>query len=313
MTFSYSVAIPTINRPIELRRCLRHVFQQKIKPHQVIILDDGNLELGSLKKWMGKYCSKLVYKKKQAGEKGTVTSYNLAAQLCQTPWLLILDDDIYIKKDFVDKLKGFLFSIRDHHNLGAICGYPVQPGARNKKRISLRRLLEKIFLINHGIEGRFLISSFCTDFQCGTRPNRPYRVEHLPAGLTLWRCDILRQFPYDSWYSGYAYGQDKDVAYQVSRHHPIYCHPQAIGIHRKSNKSRTPTKKLGKMKVKNQFYFFRKNFRQGPLEKLAFHWAIFGEILISFLGAATKPSESTRWQECKGMINAFFTERRPKK
>ena len=304
MDFSYSAAIPTKNRPEELRHCIRQILKQKIKPEKIIVLDDGDLQKKDLIDFLGSESHRLVFHKKR--NKGLISSLNLAPQLCETPWLLLLDDDIYLQEDFMEKMENAVQNYHRKNYLAGLAGYPLVP---NQKKFSIRRILrkaaEKLFMMNGGVEGTFLPSGFCCDYGNGHHPEKPYRVQHVPGGLGLWRKSVLLKFRYDQNYKDYAYGNDKEFAYRVSRKHHLVCVPGAEAIHDKSPESRISLYRLGRMKTGHQYYFYHRVFRKNILSPLFFWWSMGGMVLIYFTGAIFSADPCGRLREVRGMMQGL--------
>ncbi len=305
MMLSYTAAIPTRDRPEELRRALGHILEQKPVPEKIIIVDDGNLDRTELAGWLGEDSGKLIYHKKD--RPGLVRSLNKAVDLCPTPWILLLDDDIYLDSDFMSRMTAAIESHTHPERLAGLAGYIVLPEKmRNGFRRRLRLFMERLFLLNGGIEGRFLSSGYCCDYGgCGHVPAHPYSVEHVPGGLGLWRADILRQYHFDEHYLGYAYGNDKDLAYRVSREWDLVCQPASKALHDKSPLSRVNNYQLGKIKIENQFYFYRNHFHKQTLSPLFFAWALFGLFLLDLAGALFSSCFRERLAGVRGMFHAL--------
>lgn len=301
----YSVAIPTMNRPKELRQTLRRVVAQHPRPESVIIVDDGALNHVPYQKYIEKRDIRFVYHKKD--KPGLVASLNIAIGLCESPWLLLLDDDILLARDYMQQVQAALSDHKCGDQPAAVVGYPILSGRSTRTfRFRLRLWLERLFFINGFVEGRRLPSTFCTDFQCGRHPNHPYRIDHTPGGLTLWRSEILRANPFDPWFEGYAYGNDKEIGYRVSRRYTVICHPAARALHLKSPGSRLPSEKLGSMKIMNQRYIHRRHGNPGLFSCALLYYALMGQILILGTAALFSQDRSRRLSEVSGMIKALF-------
>lgn len=316
--FKYSVAIPTKDRPEELMRCLKCVLAQSIRPEKIIIVDDGNLDIRIIEEVLisdkdiqksGFAFNKndLVYLKKD--KPGLIESLNIAADLCQTDWILLLDDDIFINNNFMDKMLEVLQTYKNPEHLAAISGTATILGDKGKTiRTKIRLMAERFFLINGGYDGRFFPSGFSTDYTYGYHPNRPFKVEHVPGGLSLWRTQILRKYRFDKAYTGYGLGCDMDLSYRVSRDYDTICHPYANAIHAKSQRSRISKRTFGEMRIRNRFYFYRTSFRKTLFTHICFSWAIFGMLVISFFSSVFSRNNIERLEEFKGMMSALWKE-----
>jgi len=307
--FSYSAAIPTRDRPEELSRCIQCVLKQKPQPEKIIIIDDGNLDISRLCREIGLEKEKIVWHQKK--EPGMVESYNIAMDLCSSEWILILDDDIYLYNDFMEHMIGSLGNSSHPERVAGLGGYPVVKSGGKKPSIfnGIFRILEYMFQIGGGYEGRFFPSSFCTDYGKGRHPRSAYKVEHIPGGIGLWRTSVIRQYRHQSKYGKpYALGSDKDMAYRISRKHTLLCVPFAKALHQKSIGGRMPQYDFGKMIMRNQFVFYRDSFEKNTFSLVFFYWAILGKILSYFTGAVLSGHFRERIEEVKGMLDALRNE-----
>ena len=310
--FRYQVAIPTRDRPDELRRCLASVLAQSPPPVSVIVIDDGALDADPLAAFLAQGGVALIHRRK--AEPGLTRSLELAVETASEPWLLILDDDIELAPDFVERCvaAAAAWEARGGGQVSAVAGHPVEPRAPGSPawRGMARRLFERLFLLNGWAEGRALPSGFVSDYGCGwTAPGAgPRAVRHVPGGLGLWRLDTLRRFRFDPWYRGYAHGVDKEFAYRASAAGEMLIHaPDATAIHRPSPQGRLGARELGRMKVANQLHFFEGTFRPRWWNRACFAWAMAGQLAMLSAAAVTAPAavRGARWDEVAGMIQAL--------
>lgn len=103
--FSYSVIIPTYNRPNLLLRALESVNNQTIEPKEVFIADNHPF-----------YKNKIIYYKainlfklnikylKIHSKKGALGSRNFASKLSTSKYLAFLDDDDFWDKKYIQKV-----------------------------------------------------------------------------------------------------------------------------------------------------------------------------------------------------------------
>lgn len=306
--FSYSAAIPTMDRPEELRHCLVCVLKQNPQPEKIIIIDDGDLNISLLCTELGLEKEKVIYHRKK--EPGMVESYNIAMDLCPSEWILILDDDIYLYDDFMEQMIGALRNYSEPGKVAGLAGYPVKAvPPKNSPSTRIFRTLEYLFQIGGGCEGRFFPSSFCTDYGQGHHPRHAYEVEHIPGGIGLWRNGLIRQYRHQIKYGKvYALGSDKDMAYRISRKHTLLCEPSARALHQKSSRGRMPRYEFGQMIIRNQFLFYRETFEKGKLSSLFLYWSILGKLISYFTGAVLSGSFAVRIGEVRGMIDALRNE-----
>jgi glycosyltransferase involved in cell wall biosynthesis len=299
----YTVMVPTKDRPQELVTCLTAAAAQLPAPTELLVLDNGSLDEAALRDELGN-ASRLLRIVRIPGC-GLVELLNRGAALVGTPWFLVLDDDIRLEPDFMARVNEALAADADVARLAAVAGYPMLAGRTWSLRWRVRVLLERLFLITGTREGRFLPSGFFTNYELGRCPAAPFDVQHVPGGLALWRTDIFRGLGYDSWFEGYALGCDAELAYRCTRRWRALCVPDARALHAKSSQSRIPNGRMGRQKLRNQLYIFRKHFAHSPLNWLAFLWAITGQLLILLMGILGGRNVRARLAEIGGMVAAI--------
>jgi GT2 family glycosyltransferase len=245
--------------------------------------------------------------------KGSVASLNHGGVLIETPWFLVLDDDIYIEADCVEAMVQPLSSQEfDASRVGAIAGYPLLAGRQWTLRALVRLWVERFFLLNGYRELCLLPSTYFTICECGWNPGKPYPVDFVPGGLALWRTVAFKELLYDTWFiEEYAHAADLELSIRLKKDWEIIGVPAARGLHGKSPRSRTPKASLGRMKIRNQRHIFLKHFSGSPIRWICFYWAVLGQIVLMTMAALTALNHRReRWAEVGGMVGALF-ERMP--
>ncbi|MBX3730362.1 MAG: glycosyltransferase family 2 protein [Candidatus Sumerlaeia bacterium] len=299
----YTVMVPTKDRPQELLTCLASAAAQLPPPTELLVIDNGALDEAALRTSLGE-AGRLLRVVRVSGC-GLVELLDRGAAQVETPWFLVLDDDIRLEPDFMVRVSEALADEKEAGRLAAIAGYPMLAGRSWSLRWRVRVWLERLFLITGMREGHFLPSGFFTNYELGRCPSAPFEVEHIPGGLALWRTDIFREVRYDPWFEGYALGCDAELAYRCTRQWRALCVPAARAVHAKSTQSRIPNARMGRQKLRNQLYIFRKHFAHSPLNWLAFLWAITGQLLILVLGVLGGRNVRGRLAEIGGMLAAI--------
>lgn len=302
----YTVLVTTYNRPDELARCLRAALRQDPAPAELLVIDDGALDEGLLRRRIAPTDVPLRIVRKD--KPGSVASLNLGGRLCRTPWMLILDDDIYLDRNFMRELLRAFEGYPEPDRLAALAGYPILSRRRRTWRSRARLAVERFFLLKGRVAGRFLPSSYFTDFESAPVGSQPWRVEFIPGGVALWRTRVYRALGYDRWFSeGYAYGADMELSYRCTRRWHALGVPTARALHDKSPASRIGSAALGRQKITNQHYFFLRHFARSPFYWLCYLWATAGHIGMLTLAAATAPRQwKPRLAEVAGMIGALL-------
>jgi GT2 family glycosyltransferase len=107
-------------------------------------------------------------------------------------------------------------------------------------------------------------------------------VETESASSAYLACykDVFNEFRFDENLQGYAWGEDNDLAYRLSRKYKIIFTPQAKVIHKVSQTSRISTYEYNRIRIENHFYIFRKDFPQALRNRFALNMSVLGLLLI---------------------------------
>lgn len=112
------------------------------------------------------------------------------------------------------------------------------------------------------------------------------KLEYFNGWFMSYRREVFDHERFDEALSGYAYKEDIDFSYRVSRRYTLVQTPRARCDHLKSGASRLSSHQLQRMNVANQFYLHRKLMPQRLRYKAALWWALVGLFLINVGKAA---------------------------
>lgn len=265
---SLSYIVPTLNRPEYLRHCLDSISKQTVLPREVVVVDQSDgpetkkvFEEAILEHVQKKY----VFQK----EKGLTKARNTGIRnVFETDFIGFLDDDLVLEPRFTEYLLRH-FQAPGGEKYAA--GMGTISGSHYKKN-----LLRKIFFLSHDGDGRILPSG---------APTFPHWMDHfaevefVSGGMSIYRAKLLKQFGYDDRMVRYAYGDDVDVAYRLSRKHKLFYEPGAVVHHDTESPGRDPGTVFRKQMVQNMFYLMKKNMGMNLRNRLCFSWFVTGQIL----------------------------------
>ena len=108
---NYSVVIPTHNRTDFLENAIRSIFNQKIRPCEIVVVDDmGLLEVENLITKLKKEFSFKIQYIISNSKNGVSHSYNLGASKVKAEYLAFLDDDDFWGKDYIEQINRIILS-----------------------------------------------------------------------------------------------------------------------------------------------------------------------------------------------------------
>ena len=269
-----SVCIPTRDRPRDLERCIRSILAQRVRPDEILVIDDGNLEVEPVRSLVEPHVPFRYFKK----EKPSLSaSKNLAVTAASHPLLLILDDDTVLLGDFIGNvLKRFA---QDREGRLAAVGAIIE-NAKPKSRFET--LFLKLFLIDTGGRGRILPWAF----QCGFwNITGDTYVDWVPGGASCFRTAVLRRHRYQEFQGGRNNLEDIEHGWKISREYKMMISPACRLLHLESPLGREAMFETGYKLGYNRCWIFRSLARKNLRNRLALVWALMGQAL-GMLGTA---------------------------
>jgi GT2 family glycosyltransferase len=188
-----SVALANWNGHKYIERCLGALYAQTHAPREVVVVDNGSTD-GSREWIAAQYPQvKLLI---NTCNKGFAAGYNRAISACVGEWVLILNTDVFLQVDFVERALAALVAAPD---VGAVTGRVYQQGT-----------------------SEWLNSGFFLRPQMRTRHSENMQVEEDVFGcsgaLILFRRAMLEDIAVAGQYfdeSYFSYGEDIDLAWRA--------------------------------------------------------------------------------------------------
>jgi glycosyltransferase involved in cell wall biosynthesis len=291
--FSHKLAliIPTRNRPEILKKLLDSIQNQLHRPDQVIIVDGSDQSIKpQIKSYLGEttihvccYPPSLTRQKNEGllhlNDDITLVGY--------------LDDDIELEPDAVQYLLEYWESKSE--GLGGCSFNIINVPPKSIPITFIRRL----FAIEGSRPGEVLGSGFCTS----TFPtDSNIETEWLCGGATVWRRELFCRYHFDEWFSGWAYHEDADFSYRISKHYRLVVIASAKVTHNPPLFNKAKLKQFGMMSIINRYYFVAKN---KELSVLLFFWASLGDTLINLL-KSIREMDTDGLQIATGFLTGLF-------
>lgn len=277
-TLGITVVIPTLDRQVFVERFLDSLNRQTLRPNEVIIVD------ASSESYEARYRQRLdrrvalVYRRSAPG---LTRQRNRGIDLAKGDLIVFFDDDIVLESDYLRSTLN-AFERPENRDVAVVYGRITNPPINTPSVLGTihrfgNTLISTLFFLPRLGNGRFQPSGFPT-MPTGRTGNQS--SEYMPGGLTAYRADIIRQFRFDERLASYAYMEDDDVGYRISRQHTIIYCPNARCSHLPSNASRISPMTAGKMLIINHHYLWRKNFPHRWPYRLAHTVSLIGYPLL---------------------------------
>lgn len=263
-----ALIIPTRNRPKLLIKLLQTIQTQSVKPAQVIIVDGSDEPIQQ--KITGYLSEDDTYihvfppsltKQKNEGIKQLRDDITLAGYL---------DDDIELEPGSIEEMLRFWEQ----------CSSDVGGAEFNIINVPERKqyswVIERILYPNPSF-GKVFRSGICT---AAWLANQNISCEWLCGGATIWKREILENYKYDEFYSGWATHEDVEFSYRVSKKYRLYFVHLAKVIHNSPPLNPKNAVAFYRMSVINRYYFVKKN---PELSVWCFYWGTIREIFVTIL------------------------------
>ena len=280
MSFKTSAIIPTYNRPKDLKNCIQSILDQSVKPDEIIVIDDGNLNEVPLKAECEQ--SGITVKYAQKKVPGICQSRNLGVHLSTGEIIFLLEDDIVLFNDFFEQILK-TYEKYSNESLGGVGGVIHNIDfSKTEKRIL--RFFYRIFLLAGSHEGKVLRSGFNTNYGETQSPLKGvHKVDFLTGGGSAFRKEVFDSFRFSKKYqteSGYGQGEDKEFSYRVSRQHNLLINPKARFYHYPAKKTEHNKFIKGKAFILSRYLFFKEYVKKKQTDWVYYIYAVAGYLLI---------------------------------
>lgn len=279
-----SFVIATRNRPDDLLRTIESVVDQTVLPLELCIVDssDETPSRGRIEALCAGVGIRLDYH--HPAPRGLTVQRNIGVDRTSGDPVFFIDDDVWLAADCHEAVLAAYeqwSTPTAHKPLGGVRAAPLRPA----RPALVTRLYRKLF----GIGGWWPEGSgrvrpgFYVE---GVSESAGIRVvEYFNGWFMSYRREVFAGERFDEALSGYAYKEDIDFSYRVSRRYTLIQTPRARCDHLKSGAARLSSHQLQRMNLANQFYLHRKLLPQTPRYRIALWWALLGLSLLN-LGKA---------------------------
>lgn len=303
-----SIIIPTYNRPDDLAKCIDSILKQTVKPQEIIVVDDGDLQSLPFISECKTLCIGYRYHKKK-GNRGPAASRNIGARQARGDIVFFFDDDVVLFSNYIEEI----MKVYDFHPERAIIGGVGGIIANTKQIVLFRRLFHMVFLISSTKPGKILPSGFSST-DMGPKdfiPGKITQVDFLPGGVCSFRKEIFSEFLFPEDYREYSRGEDKEFSYRVSRKYKLFVNPGARLLHNESPKEDYNSYKKGWDFVMSRYLLFKSHLKKSPLHWFYFYYALSAYMLERAVIMILSSGKGER-DRLKGIVDAcIFALRHP--
>jgi glycosyltransferase involved in cell wall biosynthesis len=276
--------IATRNRADDLLRTVESLVAQTVLPGELCIVDAGDETL--TRDQIEKLCQDagIVLDYHHPAPRGLTVQRNVGIDRTHGDPVFFIDDDVWLAPDCHEQVLAEYERWGDQ--VGGVRASPERPARPARSTILYRKLFgiggwwpENSGRVRAGFYAEGISESV------GTR-----KVEYFNGWFMSYRREVFEHERFDETLSGYAYKEDIDFSYRVSRRFTLIQTPKARCDHLKAPSQRLNTHNLQRMNLANQFYLHRKLLPQTLRSKFALWWALLGLFILN-LGKAIQTGD----------------------
>lgn len=276
---TFSIVIPTKDRPKELIKMFISIIQQSRKPNQIIIIDQSRPEntiFKNLKSILKDENIKLNYVHDQKIS-GLIEAKSVAIKYNKCEYISFFDDDIVLDPEYLKSIEDAFLLDPDMFGVNGFI-----------KNLPKKNFLKSFFFqITHF--GLFEDNRYRTLKSIKPGDVHPKPVNILSGGLSTWKKEVFDEVPFDFRNGIHAY-EDVEFSIRVKKNfpHPMFIIPNAKLYHFHSTGNRKSLLKKVEGDVFEVLTIFKKNknYRLLYLDLFALLLGLFlNSLLLSLIKA----------------------------
>jgi len=269
-----SVVICTKDRPDYLRETLETVWRQSRPPDELVIIDDGHLNVEALAAAAYDHRVAFVYHNK-SDQPGLARSRRAGIEKSSGEVILFLDDDVLLDERHIEALMAIYESDRERR-IGGCCG--VADGFSYRP---FQMFLLRFFGMDAPAREGQILKNFLGVLVRNAK--EPIEVQWLSGSDMSYRREALAAIEIPTDLEGWSAGEDRAISYQVGRRWRLMATPHARFVHRRVAASRLSSNMTGFQEVYYNYLHFRRLMPQDFRHRASFAWLCVGYVVINLL------------------------------
>lgn len=294
---TFSVVVPTYNRPNDLRRCLESVGAQTRPPAEVIVVADGDSE-GVTEENLSETLPDDTRLRimPSDGVPGSSVARNTGVRAAEESVVVILDDDVVLGETYLERLEE-LYEAYDSEALAGIGGHEPLP-----RSWIVGKLFDWIFY--QGVEG-FRINRVGMS-RVRSETDHPREVDWLVGNNMSFKRKIIEDHPFPQWHRGREPHEDLAVgwALKLDGYHCVL--DPALPIEHHEFTDQGQDSEAWRRAGRNRVRLFR---RYGcPRDAPLFAWAALGELLRQLFSILLSDTPRAPWVRATSLFEGYACE-----
>jgi len=288
---TYSVVIPTKDRPVQAIAAVERVLGQTRRPERVIVVDASTPALEFSDELFARAAGLDIDLVLVHAPPSTAGQRNRGARLVSSSLVFFLDDDVEIGPEYVATL------LRQWEKAGVEAYGGVVGSHMYQGHAFVTRIFRRFFMLHYFDRS----TSRATAFRASRKlryvgvPSRAVYVPAVGAGAVAFRTDLVLRHPFNERFPGYALGEDLEMSYRLSRDAPILQLPDVLYDHREHTGGRTSSLRWY-LRGRREMYFRLLHLERSPASVVAFAVSVVGETLAATMDSiAERDLTHLRW------------------
>ncbi|MAY81156.1 MAG: hypothetical protein CL930_10285 [Deltaproteobacteria bacterium] len=278
-----TVAIPTLNRPGDMKAFMPTLAAQTVLPDQFIVVDagePGNLE-SEMQQILGETGIELVYLR---SEKGLCLQRNVALDSATGDIIFFFDDDVELEPDYIEKVME-CFDVKCSPPVGCVQGTLIDPPAEID---GWKASVYRTFGLTHWTADQDPDLYISGGARFLTDPKDVVEVPVAQGCRMAFRKECFEAERFVQFLPGYNQNEDIDMTYRVSQNWTILQTPHAKLLHKESPVSRIQyPAQLGQI-IYAHWYFFTRYRKKTPTQVASYAWSHSGLLTLALGRAIVK-------------------------
>ena len=278
-----TVAIPTLNRPGDMRAFMPTLGAQTRLPDQFIVVDAG--DPGRLEEEMqdilGETGIELLYLR---SERGLCTQRNVALDHATGDIIFFFDDDVELEPDYIEKVMD-CFAMQTSPPVGCVQGTLIDPPGTID---GWKSVVYRTFGLTHWTSDQDPALYTAGGVRFLTDPKAVVEVPVAQGCRMAFRREVFENERFVQFLPGYCQNEDVDMTFRVGQSWKILQTPHAKLLHKESPVSRIQyPAQLGQM-IFAHYYFFTRYRDKTPANLAHYAWSHSGLMALALGRAVIK-------------------------
>jgi peptidoglycan/xylan/chitin deacetylase (PgdA/CDA1 family)/glycosyltransferase involved in cell wall biosynthesis len=285
-SLSYSVVMPTKDRPGLASNAVAAMLEQTRLPVRIVVVDASRRPYATSAALERRAAERGVELLVVREEPSTSGQRNRGVCEVETPIVLFLDDDIDLDRTYAESL----LRRWERDGLAALGGVV---GSRMREPESrLQRLLRWLFQL-HMTSPRARATTLrrSRKVRYVDRPATEVFVPVVGAGAVSFRADLVRRHPFNERFHGYALGEDLEMSSRLAQEAPILQVPD-VSFRDTGAPGSQGLAQRWYYRGRRESYFRLLHLRRRPLDLAAFGLSIVGETVAAAADAVRERDPS---------------------